>query len=159
MRRKLSDAAAALRRGSALRSAVGCRARVAGARARSRACSAGNGTLIIGTYPDTVLDHRRGDREGRRHDPVQVGHPAPHDAVARSEALLHHRSGMEKVEIIDIAARTTIDTFTLSEGTRRCGSGASSPIRCTASSMMLTASATKLIDRFEIGAPTLCSTT
>src|SRR5262249_1879446 len=43
--------------------------------------------------PEAVLDHRRSQRKSRRYDPVLVGHPASHDALARRQALLHDRSG------------------------------------------------------------------
>ena len=64
-------------------------------------------------------------------------------------------AGMEKVEILDIAARKTIDTFTLSEGNKKVRIRSIEPDPLHRFVMMLTASATKLIDRFEIGAPTL----
>ena len=76
------------------------------ARSRRRCRRRQRHASYVGTFPKQFCDHRRGDREGRRHDPVQVRHPAAHVAVARSDALLHaSRRGMEKVEIIDIASR------------------------------------------------------
>ena len=62
---------------------------------------------------------------------------------------------MEKVEILDIAARKTIDSFTLSEGNKKVRIRSIEPDPLHRFVMMVTASATKLIDRFEIGAPTL----
>jgi hypothetical protein len=62
---------------------------------------------------------------------------------------------MEKVEVIDIAARKTLDTFTLSEGNKRVRIRSLEPDPLHRFVVMVTASATKLIDRFEIGAPTL----
>jgi hypothetical protein len=62
---------------------------------------------------------------------------------------------MEKVEILDIATRKTIDTFTLSEGNKKVRIRSVEPDPLNRFIMMVTASATKLIDRFEIGAPTL----
>ena len=62
---------------------------------------------------------------------------------------------MEKVEIVDIASRKTIDTFTLSEGNKKVRIRSLEPDPLHRFVMMVTASATKLIDRFEIGAPTL----
>ena len=62
---------------------------------------------------------------------------------------------MEKVEILDIASRSTVDTFTLSEGAKKVRIRSIEPDPLHRFVMMLTASATKLIDRFEIGAPTL----
>jgi len=62
---------------------------------------------------------------------------------------------MEKIEIIDIATRSTVDTFTLSEGNKRVRIRSIEPDPLHRFVMMLTASAAKLTDRFEIGAPTI----
>jgi len=64
-------------------------------------------------------------------------------------------AGMEKIEILDIAARKTIDSFTLSEGNKKVRIRSIEPDPLHRFVVMVTASATKLIDRFEIGAPTL----
>ncbi len=62
---------------------------------------------------------------------------------------------MEKVEIIDIASRKTLDTFTLSEGNKKVRIRSLEPDPLHRFVMMVTMSATKLVDRFEIGTPTL----
>src|SRR5947209_9842553 len=62
---------------------------------------------------------------------------------------------MEKVEVIDIAARKTVDSFSLSEGTKKVRIRSVEPDPLHRFVVMLTASATKLVDRFEIGPPTL----
>ena len=64
-------------------------------------------------------------------------------------------AGMEKLEILDIASRKTIDTFTLSEGNKKVRIRSVEPDPLNRFIVMVTASATKLVDRFEIGAPTL----
>ena len=111
---------------------------------------------IIGVVPEAVLDHRRGDREGRRHDSVPVRHSAPDDASSRDRKRFYTvEAAMEKVEILDIASRKTIDTFTLSEGNKKVRIRSLEPDPLHRFVIMVTASATKLIDRFEIGAPTL----
>src|SRR5215472_5188102 len=81
--------------------------------------SAGNGTLIIGSYPKQywIIDEATEKIVGTI--PFQSGIP-------RRTALSHDRkrfytieAQMEKVEIVDIAARRTIETFTLSEGSQK----------------------------------------
>jgi hypothetical protein len=62
---------------------------------------------------------------------------------------------MEKVDIIDIASRKTLDTFTLSQGNKKVRIRSLEPDPLNRFVVLLTASATKLIDRFEIGKPTL----
>src|SRR5439155_20901110 len=62
---------------------------------------------------------------------------------------------MEKIEVVDIAARRTIDTFTLSEGNKKDRIRSLEPDPLNRFVVMVIASATKLIDRFDIGNPTL----
>ena len=64
-------------------------------------------------------------------------------------------AAMEKVEIIDIASRTTLDRFTLSEGRKKVRIRSLEPDPLHRFVVMLTASAEKLADRFDIGMPTL----
>ena len=64
-------------------------------------------------------------------------------------------AGMEKVEIIDIARRSTIDTFTLSDGNKQVRIRSMEPDPLHRFVMLLTTAVTKLPDRFEIGAPAL----
>ena len=98
-----------------------------------RPVSAGNGTLIVGTYPDQfwIIDEATEKAVGTI--PFKSGIPRRTTLSRDRKRFYTIEAGMEKIEIIDIATRSTVDTFTLSEGNKRSGSGASSPIRCTAS--------------------------
>ena len=106
-----------------------------------RASSAGNGTLYVGIVPEAVLDHRRGDREGHRHDPVHS--PASRDGPrcrATASASTPSKRGWRRSRSSTSPRKKTIDTFTLSERQQEGPDPQrSSPIRCTASSMMVTA--------------------
>ena len=62
---------------------------------------------------------------------------------------------MEKVEIIDVARRSTIDTFTLTDGNKKVRIRSMEPDPLHRFVMLLTTTVTKLPDRFEIGAPAL----
>ena len=62
---------------------------------------------------------------------------------------------MEKVEVIDIASRKTIDKFTLSEGNKHVRIRSLTPDPQHRFVIMMIKAATKLIDRFEIGPPEL----
>jgi hypothetical protein len=122
---------------------------------RAAAGLAGNGTLIIGSFPSQfwIID-----------DATEkvVGTIPYHSGIPRRTTLSRDRkrfftveAAMEKVEIIDIAARKTVDTFTLSEGNTKVRIRSVEPDPLQRFVMMVTASATKLVDRFEIGVPAL----
>jgi len=129
--------------------------RTAGRAAPEKKVSAGNGTLIIGTYPKQywIIDEASEKIVGSI--PFQSGIPR-RTALSFDRKRFYTVEGqMEKVEIVDIAARRTIDTFTLSEGNKKVRIRSLEPDPLNRFAVMLTASATKQIDRFEIGNPTL----
>ncbi len=116
---------------------------------------AGNGTLIIGTFPNKfwIIDEATEKVVGTI--PFKSGIPRRTTLSRDRKRFYTIEAGMEKVEILDIASRTTVDTFTLSEGTKKVRVRSIEPDPLHRFVIMLTASATKLIDRFEIGPPTL----
>src|SRR5262252_6586364 len=81
--------------------------------------SAGNGTLIIGSYPKQywIIDEATEKVVGTI--PYQSGIPRRTTLSQDRKRFYTVEAAMEKVEILDIAARKTIDTFTLSEGNRK----------------------------------------
>jgi len=117
--------------------------------------SAGNGTLIVGTYPDKfwIIDEATEKAVGTI--PFKSGIPRRTTLSRDRKRFYTIEAGMEKIEILDIASRSTVDTFTLSEGTKKVRIRSIEPDPLHRFVMLLTASATKLVDRFEIGAPTL----
>jgi hypothetical protein len=119
------------------------------------AATAGNGTLIIGAYPKQfwIIDEATEKIVGTI--PFQSGIPR-RTALSRDRKRFYTvEAAMEKVEILDIAARKTVDTFSLSEGSRKVRIRSVEPDPLQRFVMLVTASATKLVDRFEIGSPTL----
>ena len=121
----------------------------------SAAAAAGNGTLIIGAYPKQfwIIDEATEKIVGTI--PFQSGIPR-RTALSRDRKRFYTvEAAMEKVEILDIAARKTVDTFGLSEGSRKVRIRSVEPDPLQRFLMMVTASATKLVDRFEVGSPTL----
>jgi hypothetical protein len=116
---------------------------------------AGNGTLIIGTYPDKfwIIDEATEKIVGSI--PFKSGIPRRTTISRDRKRFYTIEAGMEKVEILDIASRSTLDTFTLSEGAKKVRIRSLEPDPLHRFVIMLTASATKLIDRFDIGTPTL----
>src|SRR5262245_58505763 len=116
---------------------------------------AGNGTLIIGSYPSQfwILDEATEKIVGSI--PFKSGIPRRTSLSRDSKRFYTIEAGMEKMEIVDIPTRKTVDTFTLSEGNTKVRIRSFEPDPLQRFAMMVTASATKLTDRFEIGAPTL----
>jgi len=117
--------------------------------------SAGNGTLIIGSYPKQfwIIDEATEKVVGTI--PYQSGIPRRTTLSFDRKRFYTVEAQMEKVEILDIASRKTIDTFTLSEGNKKVRIRSLEPDPQNRFVMMLTGPATKLIDRFEIGKPAL----
>jgi len=117
--------------------------------------SAGNGTLIIGSYPKQfwIIDEATEKIVGTI--PFQSGIPRRTTLSRDGKRFYTIEAGMEKVEILDIATRKTLDTFTLSEGNKKVRIRSLEPDPLHRFVMMVTMSATKLVDRFEIGTPTL----
>jgi hypothetical protein len=117
--------------------------------------TAGSGTLIIGTYPNQywIIDEASEKIVGSI--PFKSGIPRRTSITRDRKRFYTVDATMEKVEVIDIAARKTLDTFTLSEGNKKVRIRGLEPDPLNRFVLMVTASATKLTDRFEIGAPTL----
>src|ERR1043165_9990027 len=90
-------------------------AQKAGKAAASGGPSAGNGTIYIGTYPNQfwIIDEASAKVVGSI--PFKSGIPRRTSLSRDRTRFYTTEAQMEKVEIIDIAARKTIDQFTLSE--------------------------------------------
>jgi hypothetical protein len=117
--------------------------------------SAGNGTIIVGTFPNQfwIIDEATEKVVGKI--PFTSGMPR-RTVLSRDRTRLYTvEAGMEKVEVIDIARCATIDTFTLTEGSTRVRIRSLEPDPMHRFVMMVTSSVTKLPDRFQIGAPVL----
>src|SRR5262245_45649344 len=125
------------------------------AKPATAAGAAGNGTLIIGAYPSQywIIDEATEKIVGSI--PFKSGIPRRTTLSRDRKRFYTIEAGMEKLEIVDIPTRKTVDTFTLSEGNKKVRIRSFEPDPLQRFAMMVTASATKLADRFEIGAPTL----
>src|SRR4026209_991474 len=77
---------------------------------------AGNGTLIVGTYPDKfwIIDEATEKTVGTI--PFKSGIPRRTTLSRDRKHFYTIEAGMEKIEIVDIASRSTVDTFPLSDG-------------------------------------------
>src|SRR5205814_9514380 len=123
--------------------------------AADRKVSAGNGTLIIGAYPKQfwIIDEATEKIVGTI--PYQSGIPRRTSLSFDRKRFYTTEAQMEKVEILDIASRKTLDTFTLSDGNKKVRIRSLEPDPLNRFVVILTSAATKQIDRFEIGNPTL----
>ena len=117
--------------------------------------SAGTGRLIIGTFPDTFWIIDEATRKVVGTIPYESGIPRRTTMTRDSTRFYTVEAQMEKVEVIDIASRKTVDKFTLSEGSKHVRIRSVTPDPQHRFVIMMIKAATKLIDRFEIGPPEL----
>ena len=124
-------------------------------RTADKKVSAGSGTLIIGSYPKQywIIDEATEKIVGTI--PFQSGIPRRTSLSFDRKRFYTIEAAMEKVEILDIAARKTLDTFTLSGGNKKVRIRSLEPDPLNRFIVMLTVTSTQLIDRFELSAPTL----
>ncbi|MEQ1908502.1 MAG: hypothetical protein ABMA15_06750 [Vicinamibacterales bacterium] len=102
----------------AVAAAVGALCLPIGAAEKPKPVTPGNGTLYIGVFPDhfKVIDEATGKVTGTL--PFKSGMPRRTAMTRDKKRFYTVEAQMEKVEILDIASRTTVDTFTLTEGNR-----------------------------------------
>jgi hypothetical protein len=135
---------------------VASAALVAAQKSRPAAANtAGNGTLIIGAYPSQywIIDEATEKIVGTI--PFKSGIPRRTTLSRDRKRFYVIEAALEKLEVVDIPTRKTVDIFSLSEGNTKVRIRSFEPDPLQRFAMMVTASATKLADRFEIGAPTL----
>jgi hypothetical protein len=119
------------------------------------AVTGGNGLMYIGTYKGEIQIFDEATEK-------QVGAIALKTGIPRSLVPSQDRqrfyvldATLEKVEIVDIASRATLDQFTLSSGDTRTRVRSMAPDPLNRFVILLTRSATKKTDRWEIGPSTL----
>jgi len=114
---------------------------------------AGTGTLIIGTYPNQfwIIDEATAKVVGSI--PFSSGMPRRTTLSRDRKRFYTIEAHMEKVEIVDIATRKTVDTFSLSEGNKTVRIRSIEPDPLHRFVILVTKAVTKQIDRFEIGPP------
>ncbi len=111
----------------------------------------GNGTLYIGGYPNLIwiIDEATEKVVGTIHTtggiPRRLG-------LTRDRKLFYVVDAtQEVVEIVDIASRTTVDTFKLTDGNQRVRFASIEPDPTNSYAIILTRTATKARDHVEIG--------
>jgi hypothetical protein len=117
--------------------------------------SGGNGKLYIGTYRGDI--HIYDEATEKLEDRIILKTGLPRSLLPSQDRTRFYvlNSTYEQIEVVDIASRKTLNTFTLSTGNKhmRVISMQADPLNRYL--ILLTRTATKLIDRWEIGPPTL----
>ncbi|HUR32343.1 MAG TPA: hypothetical protein VM032_01015 [Vicinamibacterales bacterium] len=121
-----------------------------GAAEKARPVTPGTGTLYIGVFPDhfKVIDEATGKITGTI--PYKSGMPRRTAMTRDRKRFYTVEAQMEKVEIIDIASRSTVDAFTLTEGNRHVRIKTLEPDPQHRFVMMVVRPYVKQVDRFVI---------
>jgi len=115
----------------------------------------GNGLLYLGGRPNRIflIDEATEKVIGEIH--TRTGSPAGLELSEDKKRFYVTNMSFEDVEIVDIASRQVIDNFRLSEGNKKCRMFGFAADPLNRFMVILTKTATKLPDRFEVTSPTL----
>jgi WD40 repeat protein len=118
---------------------------------RGPALLGGDRLMYVGTYAGSIQIFDEGTEQ-------RVGAIKLATGIPRSLTLSHNRdkfyvldSTLEKIEIVDIATRSSLSSFTLSEGKKQTRIRGMAVDPLERFMIILSRSATKLVDRWEIG--------
>jgi hypothetical protein len=125
------------------------------AQTKTPTLTGGNGRMYIGTYAGDIQIFDEATEKMVERIALKTGIPRSMVPSADRTRFYLLDSTYEKFEIVDIASRKTIDTFTLSEGNKRTRVTSFQVDPLNRFLIILSRTATKLRDRWEIGASTL----
>jgi hypothetical protein len=111
----------------------------------------GNGTLYIGGYPNLIWIIDEATEKVVDTIQIKTGIPRRLTLSRDLKRLYNIDATNEHVEIIDIASRTSVDSFSLSDGVKRVRVESIEPDPQQQYLIMMTRAATKLRDHVEIG--------
>ena len=113
--------------------------------------SAGKGTLYLGGRPNHIfmIDEATEKVTGDIH--LKTGSAGRLSLSFDKKRFYAENIAYEDMEIVDIASRQVIDTFRLSEGNKKVRMFGFEPDPLDRFIILLTKSATKQADRFEVG--------
>ena len=115
----------------------------------------GNGTFYVGTYAGNILIIDEASEKVAGEIKLKTGIPRSLSLSEDRGKFLVLDSTLQQLEIVDIAKRATIDSFTLSEPNKRVRIRGVALDPLSRFVILLTRTATKLIDRWEIGPSTM----
>lgn len=113
---------------------------------------AGTGTIYVGSYSGhiTAVDEATGTFAKI---PLKTGPPFVVRLAPDRSRFYVQSANQERFEVVDVRTRQTLDTFTLSSGQRHVRALAYEVDPAHRTVVVVTKPATRLIDRWEIGAP------
>jgi DNA-binding beta-propeller fold protein YncE len=117
--------------------------------------SGGNGTWYIGGYPNLIWIMDEATEKVTGTIQLKTGIPRRLTLSRDRTRFYVIDATAEKVEVVDVASRTTIDTFTLTEGNQRIRINSLEPDPTHRYAILLTRSGTKMRDRVDVGPATL----
>ncbi len=117
--------------------------------------SAGNGTLYVGGRPNKIFIVDEATEKVTGEIECQAGTPVDLTLSEDRKRFYLVDISFERVEVIDIAAKKSLDTFTLSEGNKKQRIFGLEPDPTNHYVVLMAKPATKKVDRWEIGEPTL----
>lgn len=116
---------------------------------------AGTGTIYVSTYKGVIQEYDEATEKLVAETPVKSGIPSDITFSDDRSRMYIQDVSYEKVEIIDRVKRTTIDSFTLSEGTAKTRIWSLQPEPHDKYVILVIKKYTLAGDRWEIGPPTL----
>ena len=115
----------------------------------------GNGTIYVGGRPNKIFIFDESSEKVTGAIDLKTGTPSGLDLSEDRKRFYVHNIAFEDIEIVDIASRKVIDNFRLSEGNKKTRIFSFNADPLNRFMILGTKTATKLVDRFEIGPPTL----
>jgi hypothetical protein len=115
----------------------------------------GTGTIYMGSYAKRIMAVDEATEKLIAEIPLTTGIPWSMALSLDGTRFYIENVDLEHFEVVDVAARKSIDSFTLSEGNQKVRGLSFAPDPQNRVVTILARTATKLPDRFEIGSPTL----
>ncbi|MBP7777374.1 MAG: hypothetical protein KA371_09620 [Acidobacteria bacterium] len=123
--------------------------------AKAPVVTGGNGTLYIGTYKAEVEIYDEATEKLTGTIKLKSGIPRSITFSPDRTRFYALDSRLEQIEVVDVATRQTIDSFKLTAGNKLIRVSNLQPDPANKYLILMYRAATKLIDRWEIGPPTL----
>lgn len=122
-----------------------------GLSAQSPSLSPGNGKMYIGGYPNSIWIIDEASSKVTETIPLEIG--LPRRLVMSKDMSRFYIADIHalKIEVVDVATKKTLETFSLSEGNKRVRINAYEPDPSHKYMVMITREYTKFLDRYEIG--------
>jgi hypothetical protein len=116
--------------------------------------AAGTGTIYLGSYSRRIVVVDEATEKPAAEIPLTTGIPWSVRLSTDGTRFYILNADQEHLEVVELATRKSLDSFTLSEGNRKVRVLAFAADPQNRVMTLVTRTATKLSDRFEIGVPT-----